>query len=397
MTSERASNLLCGAILIAFVAWIALHSYWVDTAVTTAPRGEAIGNPYYGIERLARELGAGARQIASLRVLPPTGGILYVNNFRDDFLHHRIDSLEPWVRSGGRLVIVGTGPWASAVLRSWSGISSAEVRRDRGTGNKPGPLPFAPGAGADPDADCAPLSERIEGEQSAEPLLACPRYAIVAFESNSAPAWSLSNAQGVAVALRVNVGRGSVTAVGPGALLDNWGLARHDNARILVAATQLKHGDDISILNPSRAEPVVLLVWRLAAPAVVFAGLAAVLWIMRNLPRFGPPLPLPPPARRSLAEQIQGNARFAWRARKLAPLRLAEMRALDEAAIGRIAAFATFTPRQRSTLLAQRTGLEAEVLHAAMTGPVDRDARIERNAIELLERARRLLKYPNTR
>jgi hypothetical protein len=47
--------------------------------------------------------------------------------------------------------------------------------------------------------------------------------------------------------------------------------------------------------------------------------------------------------------------------------------------------------------LAQRTGLDAEVLHAAMTGPLDRDAKIERNAIELLERARRLLKYPNTR
>jgi hypothetical protein len=320
---------------------------------------------------------------------------LYVITFRDDCLHHRIDSLEPWVRSGGRLVIVGTGPWTSAVLRSWSGITSAQVHSDRGAGQKPGALPFAPGAGA--DADCAPLTERIEGEQSAEPLLACPRYAIVAFESQGAPAWSLSNAQGVVVALRMNVGRGSVTAVGPGALLDNWGLARHDNARILVAATQLKHGDEISILNPSRAEPVVFLVWRVAAPAVVFAGFAAALLILRNLPRFGPPLPLPPPARRSLAEQIQGNARFAWRTRKLAPLRLAEMRALDEAAIGRIAAFSALSPRRRSSQLAQRTGLDAEVLHAAMTGPLDRDAKIERNAIELLERARRLLKYPNTR
>jgi hypothetical protein len=393
MTSERASNLLCAAILIAFVAWIAMHSYWTDITVTTPSRGEALQNSYYGLEHLVRELGGSARQIASLRVMPPPTGILYVNNYRDDFLHHRIDSLEPWVRSGGRLVIIGANPWSSALLRSWSGISLADVHRDRGADRKSGPEPLTAG----PDADCAPLSERIEGERSAEPLLACPRYALIAFESKRTPAWALSTAQGAIQALRMNVGRGSVTAVGPGALFDNWGLARHDHARILVAAAQLGKGDEISILNPSRAEPLLGLVWRLAAPAVLFLGVAAVLLILRNLPRFGPPVPLPPTARRSLAEQIQGNARFAWAARKLAPLRLAEIRALDEAAAKRIAAFAALTPRQRSAALAQTTGLDAEGLHAALTGPGDRAAKIERDAIEFLERARRLLKYPKAR
>jgi len=384
MTSERATNLLCVAILIAFVAWIAMHSYWADITVPTPPQGEAALNPYYGLEHLARELGSSARQIPSLRVLPPPSGILYINNFRDDFLHHSVGSLEPWVRSGGRLVIVGTNPWSSEVLRSWSGITSAKVHSDRS-------------ATPSPDADCAPLSERINGAQSAESLLACSRYAIVSFESKGIPAWGLSNAQGVVQALRMDVGRGSVTAVGPGALFDNRGVARHDHARIFVAATQLKKGDEISILNPSGAEPLLFLVWRLAAPAVLFFGVAAVLIILRNLPRFGPPVPLPPAARRSLAEQIQGNARFAWATRKLAPLRLAEVRALDEAATNRIAAFATFNPRRRSNVLAETTGLDAEELHSAMTGPKDRDAKIERDAIELLERARRLLKYLKAR
>jgi hypothetical protein len=388
MTFERARNLLCVVILIAFVAWIAMHSYWTDVTVITPPQGEAAQNPYYGLEHLARELGGSARQIPSLRVLPPPSGILYVKNFRDDFLHHRVDSLEPWVRSGGRLVIVGTNPWSSEVLRSWSGIASTKVHPDRSATQKSRPEPFA----TSPDADCMPLSERINGEQSGESLLACPRYAIVSFESKGIPAWVLSNAQGVVQALRINLGSGSVTAVGPGALFDNWGLARHDNARILVAATQLKVGDQISILNPSGAEPLLRLVWRLAAPAVLFFGVAAVLIILRNLPRFGPPVPVPAAARRSLAEQIQGNARFAWATRKLAPLRLAEIRALEQAAMGRIAAFATLTPRRRSAVLAEKTGLDAEVLLAAMTGSKDRDAKIERDAIELLERARRLLK-----
>jgi hypothetical protein len=393
MTSERASNLLCVAILIAFVAWIAMHSYWTDITVATPPRGEAATDPYYGLEYLARELGSSARQIPSLRVLPPASGILYINNFRDDLLHDRIDALEPWVRSGGRLVIVGTNPWSSALLRSWSGITSVKLHPDGSTTAKSRPEPFVPS----PDADCAPLSERIDGQPSAESLLACSRYANASFESKGIPAWGLSTAQGVLQALRMNVGRGSVTAVGPGQFFDNWGLTRHDHARIFVAATQLRKGDELSILNPSRAEPLLFLVWRLAAPAVLFFGVAAVLIILRSLPRFGPPVPVPAAARRSLAEQIQGNARFAWAARKLAALRLAEMRALEEAAAGRIAAFATLTPRRRSGVLAQSTGLDAEVLHAAMTDMKERDATTERNAIELLERARRLLKHPKAR
>jgi hypothetical protein len=387
MNAERASSVLCGAILLAFIAWIALHTYWTDVMVPTPARGEAAQDPYYGIERLARELNVHARQILSLRVLPPPTGILYVNNFRDDFLHNRIDSLEPWVRSGGRLVLVGAGPWSSSVLRSWTGIVPA-IRADA----KPSLQGFTrlPTFTASPDGDCAPMSERIDGVQSSGELLVCTRYATFAFEAKGVPTWELSNAQGLQ-ALRVNVGRGSVTAIGPGALFDNWGIARHDHARILIAAAQLKHGDEISILNPTRAEPLLMMLWRLAAPALLFFGIAAALLIWRYLPRFGPLVPLPAPARRSLGEQIRASARLAWATRKLGALRSAENRALDEAASGRVAHYSMLGPRQRSDVLASSTGLDAEALNAAMTGASE-DAEHVHAEIALLERARRILK-----
>jgi hypothetical protein len=387
MNAERASSVLCGAILLAFIAWIALHTYWTDVMVPTPARGEAAQDPYYGIERLARELNVHARQILSLRVLPPPTGILYVNNFRDDFLHNRIDSLEPWVRSGGRLVLVGAGPWSSSVLRSWTGIVPA-IRADA----KPSLQGFTrmPTFTASPDGDCAPMSERIDGVQSSGELLVCTRYATFAFEAKGVPTWELSNAQGLQ-ALRVNVGRGSVTAIGPGALFDNWGIARHDHARILIAAAQLKHGDEISILNPTRAEPLLMMLWRLAAPALLFFGIAAALLIWRYLPRFGPLVPLPAPARRSLGEQIRASARLAWATRKLGALRSAENRALDEAASGRVAHYSMLGPRQRSDVLASSTGLDAEALNAAMTGASE-DAEHVLAEIALLERARRILK-----
>jgi hypothetical protein len=388
MNAERASTLLCGAILIAFIAWIALHTYWTDVMVPTPARGEAAQDPYYGIERLARELNVHARQILSLRVLPPPSGILYVNNFRDDFLHNRIDSLEPWVRSGGRLVLVGAGPWSSSVLRSWTGIAPATRAKDA----NPSLPAFTrlPASTASPDGDCAPMSERIDGVQSGAALLVCTRYPTFAFEVKGVPTWELSNAQGLQ-ALRMNVGRGSVTAIGPGALFDNWGIARHDHARILIAAAQLKHGDEISILNPTRGEPLLMMLWRLAAPALIFFGVAAALLILRYLPRFGPLVPLPAPARRSLGEQIRASARLAWATGKLGPLRSAENRALDEAASGRVAEYSMLGPRQRSNALASSTGLDAEALNAAMTGASE-DAAHVLAEIALLERARRILK-----
>jgi hypothetical protein len=386
MNAERASTLLCVAILIALGAWIAFHTYWTEVMVPTPAQGEAAQDPYYGIERLARELNVQARQIASLRVLPAPDGILYVNNFRDDFLHNRIDSLEPWVRSGGRLVLVGAGPWSSSALRSWTGIAPAPR-----TDAKPSLQAFTrlPTITASPDGDCAPMSERIDG-QSGGSLLVCTRYATFAFETKGVPTWELSSTQGLQ-ALRMNVGRGSVTAIGPLALFDNWGIARHDHARILIAAAQLKHGDEISILNPTRAEPLLMMLWRLAAPALMFFGIAAVLLIVRYLPRFGPLVPLPAPARRSLGEQIRASARLAWSTRKLGPLRLAERRALDEAASGRIAAYSLLDPGQRSLALASSTGVDAVALNAALAG-ASHDAEHVLAEIALLERARRILK-----
>lgn len=185
-----------------------------------------------------------------------------------------------------------------------------------------------------------------------------------------------------------------MTAVGPGALFDNWGLLRHDHARILIAAAQLKRGDEVSILNPSRAEPLLSMLWRLASPAMVFFGVVLVLLILRNLPRFGPLVPLPLPVRRSLAEQIRANARFAWRTRKLRLLRSAVSRALDETAQSRIAAYRGLNVRQRASAIAAKTGVASAALNAAMTEAADAGANVQRSAITLLEQSRRILKIP---
>jgi hypothetical protein len=57
---RRASiiSLLVGVSLVAVVSWIASQTYWADTRVPVPPRGEALVNPFYAVQRFAGALGA---------------------------------------------------------------------------------------------------------------------------------------------------------------------------------------------------------------------------------------------------------------------------------------------------------------------------------------------------
>jgi hypothetical protein len=96
-------------------------------------------------------------------------------------------------------------------------------------------------------------------------------------------------------------------------------------------------------------------------------------------------------ARRSLAEQIRANAAFAWRTRKLAALRAAVRRALDETAGKRIAAYSSLDVRKRVNAIAACAGTDARTLNSAMTEAALGAPHVQRAAIALLEQTRRLL------
>jgi S-adenosylmethionine:diacylglycerol 3-amino-3-carboxypropyl transferase len=134
-----------------------------------------------------------------------------------------------------------------------------------------------------------------------------------------------------------------------------------------------------------------VLLWRLVAPGILFllAALLALAW--RHLPSFGPPLPLPSPLRRSLAEQIRANARFAWRTRSLGGLRTSARISLDEAAARHIAGYGSLDASQRAERLAELTGLDPTAIRAARDEGAARRLNEERAAITLMEVCRRIL------
>jgi hypothetical protein len=385
MTRAHIGNAIVAALVIGLVIWVARHTYWAEVTVNGPPEGEAARNPYYSLQRFATAVGIHNRLIASINSPPPRTGVLLINGIQDDLLHSTVESLTPWVESGGRLIVTDDVIWANAAIQKWSGIApgshlteeqskSSRLRRNLGE-----------------DADCDPMTVKLDGATTGEKLTLCAPASGFEFVSKRVPAWSLSSAYGMQV-LRVNIGRGSLTVIPGAALIGNKSLLRRDHAQIFVTAPQLARGDQLYILNVARAETLIAILWRLIAPAIVFFGVAVLCMIGRHLPRFGPLAPIPAAVRRSLAEQIRANAAFAWRTRKLGSLRIAVGRALDETARKRIASYGTMAMRGRVAALAGLTGVDSKSLNAAMTEDAVAAAPVQRAAIALLEQTRRTLK-----
>ena len=390
MSRDRWIQVLVGATLIALTVWIARHTYWAETTVTTPLVGEAARNRFYALAHLAGSLGVPASTIGSLHRLP-ADGIVLVDSLHDDLRHEPIEALQEWVQSGGRLIIGAETLTGSEALQDWSGIKLSQGEHAAGRPPQADRPPQAgkPRTGMQPDGGCKPRTVAIDGMPNGQSLILCNGLAS-GFTSDRIPSWALSDSSGIQ-ALRVSIGRGELTVIGPAFMLGNRNLAKQDHAQIFVAAVGLRHGDRLEILSRTRAAPLPVLLWRLAAPAIVFllAALALVVW--RHLPRFGPPLRPPALIRRSLAEQLRAQARFASRTQKLGSLRAAIRRALDEAAQRQIAGYALMGPSQQAQALAASTGIDAALVDAALSSDAGGGLNEHRAAITLLEACRRIL------
>jgi hypothetical protein len=133
------------------------------------------------------------------------------------------------------------------------------------------------------------------------------------------------------------------------------------------------------------------LVWRYGAPVVAVLMLALALALWRGAMRFGPLVAPIETARRSLSEQILGTGRFAVRLGGGAALHAAAARALQEAAARRVAGYERLTAAQRVAAIAGLARIDAAELAPAMNRVGDMRAQELKQAVALLESARRQL------
>jgi hypothetical protein len=207
--------------------------------------------------------------------------------------------------------------------------------------------------------------------------------------------WELRDELG-AQAVRVAVGRGSVTMVNGEPFLRRE-LLDGDHASLFVAATQLHSGDEVEFLSEARHDSLLTLTWRYGAPVVVIALLTIGLALWRGGTRFGPLIAATDTSRRSLAEQIRGTGLFAVRFGEGQALHAACVRALNEAAVRRISAYARIPTQERLAALVRATGFAQDDLQSALYFSSPRRANELRSAIALLEAARRRILLANTR
>ncbi len=428
-------RLFVGAALALLLGFLVHKLSWVEIEVST-PRTGAAAKPYYTLRQVAQATGTSVVERTMLEPLPPPGATLLLESRFWDLFPERDDALHRWVDGGGQLVVLQREipehrlAWVpptylhhavSKPHRHADGAASAASDNDDADDtdddqDDPDAKKSAPVARPRVASRLGPLFGRQE-EPVCETLLEAPGSR-AAFEPGRAysrclrpsvrpgcvdptlrrhpratPSWELGSVERP-YAMRVAVGRGSVTAVAECLPLDNDAVLLGDHALIDAAVLGLRPGATLWIVDDEAGEPLPAWLWRHARAPLLLALAATLLALWRLMVRFGPREAPPGPARRSMGEQVRGTGQFIADTDPQA-LHAATRRAFDDAAATRIEGWAALDDEARAAavaaLLAPHHPLDAAALLAAL-GAFPRTTPAQwLAAIDILEQARRAL------
>ena len=402
----RVVRIMVWLVIAGGVAWIASNMSFKPFEVRAPLQGEAIYNPFYAAIRMSAELGAEASW-ERVFVEPAADSIIILSDWNWSLSKPRRVRLQEWVEDGGRLVIDNSVIGDFEEFERWSGVGRREkeyseddshdhwddeeqegdaeedVEENESDVAEPADPDFL--AGRFLDADCHKLTE----ENSARKLELCDVDWAHTLTSSRKILWALRDEDGIH-AVRAAVGRGSVTVLNASPFRYRDFLLG-DHPRLFVAATQLRRGDTLQFLTEEDQASIVSLTWRFGAPAVLLLLAVVVLALWRAGPRFGPRIAATETARRSLAEQIRGTGQFALRFGGGEALYAATLRALRDAAIRRFPSYDDMPSAERVAAVAKASGISEVDLSPAMNYAGPRNSHELRDAIAVLETARRRL------
>jgi hypothetical protein len=385
--SQLITRLIIVGVLALLVTWVARNTYWDEATIPAPLKNEAAENPFYGAQRLVEKLGATSSWDRVQRQVSPAA-VIVVSSWHWDLAEGRRSRMEQWVESGGRLVLDRTLVGGQEEFERWSGISRKNVDQKPDEDEEEQEDEEA-GSPVKARGDCRTLYETTGSDSSrvARSFELCAPDDLSQLVTTRPVAWALHDDVGKQV-LRVRVGKGSVTAINAVPFRFR-GVLQGDNAALLIAATQLRRGDEVHFLSEEEHPSLLTLMWLLGWPVVllVLALIALALW--RNSVRFGPPIAAPDLSRRSLAEQIRGTGQFVMRFGGGKALHAAAVRALNEAAKRRVGAYPRLSASERIEALARLTGIEAATLGPAIHHEGPRRPHELRQAVALIESARR--------
>ena len=390
----------------AVLAWVAGNTYWTNAPEPGLRNGEALFDPHYALQRFTQSLGARLEVTGPLAALPPHDAVLLLEDWNWSFSPAQSLAIRHWVEAGGRLLATepeGTdsqfGAWAGA---DWSrvrkpGSSSKDENGDEDDDEAEVAKPPADKAWQDDDrkanANC--LALRLQsGATPSDPDATLWRLCGVPvghyWKAHRAAQLSIGTRDGPQL-LRLGLGRGSVTFMQGDSTFNNCCLLDGDHARLLVIALQLRHGDRVRLMCGDYERSLVGWLWQVGAPLMLLLGAALLLALWRLLPRFGPLLPAPVAARRSLRAQVAGTAAFLAHRGGGEALWQASCHALRAAAARTLSADEAADPGRLVAALGRRGFLGTAALERALLRPELRTPAALANGVATIERARRFV------
>ncbi|MFM2289490.1 MAG: hypothetical protein RL684_2633 [Pseudomonadota bacterium] len=404
-------GLACGALF----AWIAGNTYWSDEREQGFRSGEALFNPHYALLRFARGLGTRVDEVGLLAALPAHDGVLLLEDWNWRFAPARGLAIRRWVEAGGRLVVTQYEADDKA-FAAWAGATGERIRKPKaattaqGAGAKRGDAESDASEEEDDDEDSpATGSWQHDDRMASEDCLALKLQAGVAPSDPDASLWRLCNAAPgfywkasrsaqLAIGnrdgpqlLRLGLGRGSVTFLQGQSQFDSCCLLKGDHARLLVIALQLRHGDHLGIMSGNLEMSLLGWLWGEGAPLLLLVSAALLLALWRRMPRFGPLLPEPVRARRSLRAQVAGTATFLAHRGGGEALWQAACRALRASVARTLPEAETADPGRLVAALGHRGFLGTAALERALLRPDLRTQAGLANELATIERARRFV------
>ncbi len=359
---RRLGFALIGVVIVAALAFAvrALFEPY-DTEIRLPPKGNALFNPLYGLERSLVRHGTPTQSHARLDLarlsLRPGDGLVLVAD-PQQLPKTQAEALLAWVRSGGHLVI---------------GMSD-ELNED------PGPIFSALSiASFDDDWRCERLQQGRK--KNAVPLL-CGGQRFEWKQGSPRLAWGVAD-HGYSFA-RFALGRGSIDVLSELDFMSNRQIERDVNWQLAYQVLAPALSGHMTLIYeveaPTWWQVVFARGWALLAGAV----LALLAWLLMRSQRFGPLLPVEAQARRALLEHVQAAGEHAWRrgaARELhAALRdafLARLRRRDPMAIA-------LHGDQRIDYLAKKLAVDPARVRTALVPPPVLHAESFREAIASL-------------
>ena len=415
------------------IGWLAHSTKWVEVEVDDDVHGVAATDERYSLRRVLESGGATLEVRTALEPLPPAGATLLLDSSLWNIFPERDARLKAWVENGGHLVVTGQQMRGSTDLR-WIPLSFKLPPKRPASAAAPEPEAAASAAdGEDDEDDDAPATRKKppaadNGKTLARlldpkhPWRDCSDFEEIstptepAFEPDrvyrgctitgalrpareAVPTWQLTGVRGT-LAMRIPLGRGSVTGVSAAPVLDNRGLLQGDNALIAMAILQAAPGRAVWIVEDEAREPLLGWLWHDARTPFLLGLAAIALALWRLMVRFGPREAVPPQARRSMGEQVRGTGQFIAGTAPEA-LHAATKKAFEDVARKRVEAWSDLADPDRVLALADALAPHFTLDKAALLSSLNVGGGATQvqilAAIAVLEQARRaLLRAPAT-